>query len=41
MSEYRLTNLEIISIERQLSKKINFDTVITDFAALKARKVQF
>ena len=41
MSESRLTNLAILSIERQLSKKIDFDTVITDFAAVKARKVQF
>ena len=38
MSESRLTNLAILSIERQLSEKINSDTVIKDFAAMKARK---
>ena len=41
MCESRLSNLAILSIERQLSKKIKFDTVIKDFAVLKVRKVQF
>jgi len=41
MSESQLSNLAILSIERQLSKKINFNTIIRDFAALKARKCDF
>ena len=38
MSKSRLSNLAILSIERQLAKKIKFDTVKKDFAALQARK---
>ena len=39
MSEARLTNLAMLSIERQTAETINFDDVIRDFAAVKARKI--
>ncbi|XP_014770203.1 uncharacterized protein LOC106869141 [Octopus bimaculoides] len=35
----RLTDLAILSIERDLADKINFDEVIQDFAKRKARKI--
>lgn len=41
MSQARLTNLAILSIERYLTETINFDAVIQDFAAKKARKITF
>ncbi len=41
MSQARLTNLAILSIERHLTEAINFDAVIQDFAARKARKISF
>ena len=39
MSQIRLTSLAILSIEREITNVINFDTIINDFAALKSRKV--
>ena len=39
MSEARLINLAMLSIERQTAETINFDDVIRDFAAVKARKI--
>ena len=39
MSEARLTNLAMLAIERQTAETINFDDVIRDFAAVKARKI--
>ncbi|XP_077341212.1 zinc finger MYM-type protein 1-like [Lithobates pipiens] len=38
MSETRLTNLAILSIEHEYAKTINFDAVIDEFAELKARR---
>ena len=40
MSEARLTNLAMLSTERHTAKIINFDDVIRDFAAVKARKIR-
>ena len=39
MSQIRLTSLAILSIERDITNVMNFDTIINDFAALKSRKV--
>ena len=39
MSQIRLTSLAILSIERNITNVMNFDTIINDFAALKSRKV--
>ena len=41
MSQSRISNLAILSIENELVKDIDFDEVINKFAALKARKVKF
>ncbi|XP_016661805.1 uncharacterized protein LOC103310064 [Acyrthosiphon pisum] len=41
MSQDRLTNMGIISIERELASKINFEDIIDEFATKKARKVKF
>jgi hypothetical protein len=41
MSESRLTNLAILSIEKESTNKIDFNRVIETFAAVKARKVKF
>ena len=41
MSQARLTNLVILSIERHLTETINFDVVTQDFVAKKARKMSF
>ena len=38
MSDARLTNLAILSIERELTDEIDFDDVISEFAARKAQK---
>lgn len=40
MSQERLTNLAILSIEYEVASKINFDDVIDEFAAIKSRKIQ-
>ena len=39
MSQIRLTSLAILSIERNITNVMNFDTIINDFSALKSRKV--
>jgi len=36
MSQDRLTNMGIISIERELASKINFEDIIDEFATKKA-----
>ncbi|KAL4089368.1 hypothetical protein QTP88_024414 [Uroleucon formosanum] len=41
LSKDRLTNMAIISIERELASKINFEDIIDEFATKKARKVKF
>ncbi|KAL4144117.1 hypothetical protein QTP88_006347 [Uroleucon formosanum] len=37
----RLTNVGIISIERELASKFNFEDTIDEFSTKKARKVKF
>jgi len=39
MSALRFRNLATLSIEQQLTHKINFDIAIEEFANKKARKV--
>jgi len=39
MSTLRLRNIATLSIEQQLTEKINFDIAIEEFANKKARKV--
>jgi len=41
MSDLRLRNLAILSIEHELADDIDFDEIINDFALVKARKVKF
>lgn len=41
MSQEKLTNIGIISIERELTSKINFEHVINEFCTKKSRKVKF
>lgn len=41
IGQSRLTNLAILSIENELSSKIDFDEVITKFASMKARRKNF
>ena len=38
MSQTRLTNLALLSIEHEYAKKVNFDEVIDKFAEIKAGK---
>ena len=38
MSQTRLTNLAMLSIEHEYAKKVNFDEVIDKFAEIKAGK---
>ena len=40
MSDERLTNLTILSIERELADEIDFDDVISEITARKARKIR-
>jgi len=37
----RLNNLSILSIENKIARQINYEDIINDFAAKKARKVNF
>lgn len=39
MSDMRLRNLAILSIERGTMEKINFEDIVRDFATAKVRKV--
>ena len=41
MGESRLSALAILSIESELVETISFDDVISEFASMKARRVQF
>lgn len=41
MGQDRLSNLAIISIEKDLAKELDYDDVIDDFVNLKARKSRF
>lgn len=39
MGQKRLTDLALLSIERETVEKISFDVIIDEFAALKARQI--
>lgn len=39
MTQERLTNIAILSIENQMTQTINFDDVIENFASIKSRKI--
>jgi len=39
MSQTRLTDLAVVSIERELADGLNFDSVVNNFAKRKAHKV--
>lgn len=39
MSQERLSNLAILSIENKMTQTINFDDVIENFASIKSRKI--
>ncbi|XP_025190784.1 uncharacterized protein LOC112591242 [Melanaphis sacchari] len=41
MSQERLTNSAILSIENKITKNIDFEDVIEDFASKKSRKIMF
>jgi len=41
MTQERLVNLAIMSIESDILREIDFTTIITDFAAAKSRKVSY
>ncbi|XP_027836207.2 uncharacterized protein LOC114118962 [Aphis gossypii] len=41
MSQERLTNSAILSIENEITKNIDFEDVIEDFASKKSRKIKF
>jgi len=39
MTQERLSNLAILSIENKITQTINFDDVIENFASIKSRKI--
>ena len=41
MNDDRLSALLILSTERDYVQKLEFEDIVTDFAMVKARKVQF
>ena len=41
MSQERLSNLTILSIEKDLLSKLEYKSLISDFASQKARKINF
>ncbi|KAF0748690.1 zinc finger MYM-type protein 1-like [Aphis craccivora] len=41
MNQNRLTNLPLLSIEKEITKTVDFDSVIDNFSAIKARKIKF
>lgn len=41
MSQGRLSNLAIISIENTLASSLDYTDLIADFAAAKSRKIHF
>jgi hypothetical protein len=40
MSQQRLTGLATICIEKELSKQLNYEDIISDFASKKTRKIK-
>lgn len=41
MSQERLSDLAILSIERELVKSIDFESLVSDFVGNKGRKARF
>ena len=41
MEESRLSTLSILSIESDLAETLSFDDIISEFASMKARRIQF
>ncbi|KYN07207.1 Zinc finger MYM-type protein 1 [Cyphomyrmex costatus] len=41
MKQERLTNLSIISIEREISRNLDITDIVNEFSIKKSRKVQF
>jgi len=41
MNQNRLTKLSLLSIEKEITKTVDFDSVIDNFSAIKARKIKF
>ena len=41
MTQDRLKNLSVLSIEREIARTVDFNDIIHDFANMKARKVLF
>ena len=39
MSQLRLQNLAILSMEQEITNNINFESIIHDFSSMKARRV--
>ncbi len=39
MSDLRLQNLAILSIEQEITNNINFESIIHDFSTMKVRRV--
>ncbi len=39
MSDLRLQNLAILSIEQEITNNINFESIIHDFSTMKVRTV--
>ena len=39
MGQSRLCDLALLSIEREITKEIDFDNIIKQFASVKARKI--
>ena len=41
MSQQRLTGLAILSIEKEISEKMNYENIVQKFATEKSRKINF
>lgn len=41
MSQERLTNSAILSIENKITNNIDFGDVVEDFVSIKSRKIKF
>ena len=41
INQERLNNLALISIESPISREINYEKILKDFASKKARKIHF
>lgn len=39
MSQERVSNLALVSIEKELLKDLDYEDLVTDFAKMKARRI--